>query len=47
MSIVALTIVTLLYAVAAIDELFNGRPHTALMLAGYTLANIGLIWGMR
>lgn len=47
MSTVSLTIVTLLYGAAAIDEAFNGRPHAALMLLGYTVANVGLMWGMR
>lgn len=47
MSIVAVFVVTLLYLLAAVDELLNGRPSTALMLLGYTVANVGLMWGMR
>lgn len=47
MSILLLTIVTVIYIVAALDELVNGAPHMAVVLGGYALANCGLIWGMK
>lgn len=47
MSILLLTIVTVIYILAALDEAVSGKPHMALVLGGYALANCGLIWGMR
>lgn len=47
MSLLAVAIVTVLYAIAAIDEAMSGRPSVALMLVGYTVANLGLMWGMK
>lgn len=47
MSILVLTIVTVIYILAAIDEAVNGKPHMAVVLGGYAVANCGLIWGMR
>ena len=47
MSPLLLTIVTVIYILAAIDEAVNGRGHMAVVLGGYAVANCGLIWGMR
>lgn len=47
MSIILVSIVTLIYVVAAVDEAVSGHPHMAVVLAGYAVANCGLIWGMR
>lgn len=47
MSILLVSVVTVIYVVAAIDEAVSGQPHMAVVLGGYAVANCGLIWGMR
>lgn len=39
-----LWIVTALYGVQAIVFFVNGKPSAGLILAGYVVANVGLIW---
>lgn len=46
MSIPLLCIVTVIYLAAAVDEALTGHAHMAVVLGGYALANVGLIWGM-
>lgn len=41
-----LWIVTVLYAGQVAVALWHGRPAHALIVGGYTLANLGLIWSM-
>ncbi len=47
MSAIALYIVTILYAAQGIYCAFNSQVPQAVILAGYSLANVGLIWSMR
>ena len=39
--------VTVIYVFCAINELWNGKAPSALTLAGYAIANLGLIWMMQ
>lgn len=47
MNAALLWIVTGLYAGQAAIWLGQGRPALALVLAGYTVANVGLIWSAQ
>ena len=40
-------VVTALYSVQAVIAVYGGNHAQALMLAGYTIANVGLIWSFR
>lgn len=44
MSVHLIAIVTAIYALIAIDKVFQGHYPKALMWAAYALANIALIW---
>lgn len=41
---VMLWLVTLLYGAQAAQYLFDGRAPLALVVVGYVIANLGLIW---
>jgi hypothetical protein len=47
MNTLCLWTVTALYGVQAGVALNAGNPASALIMAGYVLANLGLIWSMR
>lgn len=42
----ALWAVTVLYAVQAAVNFANGNPAHGVIVSGYTLANLGLIWSL-
>lgn len=41
---VLMILVTVLYAFQALSYLVNDNPAKALVIAGYVIANCGLIW---
>lgn len=47
MSFGLLVIVTLIYAGIAIDSLIHGHGGQSIIFAGYSVANIGLLIGMK
>lgn len=46
MSAGLVALVTAIYFCASAIELFHRRFDSALILGGYAIANIGLIWGL-
>lgn len=46
MSLTCLYIVTALYVAQALFCATNGQGAQALMLAGYIIANLGLVWSL-
>lgn len=46
MSNLPMWLVTALYAVQAGMALYNGQSPQALLISGYVVANLGLIWSM-
>lgn len=44
---VLLWLVTLLYAGQAAVSLWKGQVPHAVIIGGYVIANLGLIWSMR
>ncbi|WP_291295856.1 hypothetical protein [Elioraea sp.] len=47
MTTLALWLVTALYLAQAIIEAARGNAPAAMILAGYIIANTGLIWSLR
>jgi hypothetical protein len=47
MNTLCLWTVTALYGAQAGISLVAGKPASALIMGGYVLANLGLIWSMR
>lgn len=45
-SFILLLIPTLCYVGVAVDQAWHKSPN-ALVYAGYALANVGLIWGLK
>lgn len=46
MDVLLVAAVTVLYAGAAISSLIQGNKPMAVILTGYCIANVGLIWSM-
>lgn len=40
----SLTSIAILHGIATADELLSGRLPNALMLAGFTIADLGMLW---
>ena len=47
MGAVLLSLVTVAYVGVALSYAWNEQPGMAVVFAGYAIANLGFLWGMR
>jgi hypothetical protein len=45
-SLIGVIVPTICYLIAAMSEIYKGNQPMALVLFGYSIANVGLLWAM-